>query len=126
MEKNNKEMNAIKITLLEIKPPLNELENNNNEISIIFQGINVFYNLGKLIANNAEILINNCKNSLIISLVKSDNIFASAVFNIRNGERWVSFNYENKKKSTIKSSINNIDRIKIIIFCHRKKTRIKI
>ena len=121
MEKNNKEMNEIKIILLEIKPPLKELEKNNNEISIIFQGINVFYNLGKLITNNTEILINNCKNSVIISLVKSDNIFASTVFNIRSGERWVSFNYENKKKSTIKSSINNIDRIKIKIFCHQEK-----
>ena len=128
MEKNNKEMNAIKIILLEIIPPLKELEKNNNEISIIFQGINVFYNLGKLITNNTEILINNCKNSVILSLVKSDNIFASAVFNIRNGERWVSFNYENKKKSTIKSSINIIDHIKIKIFCRLEKNsaRIKI
>ena len=118
MEKSNNEINEIKITLLEIKPSLKELEKNNNEISIIFQGINVFYNLRKLLSNKTEILINNCKNSVIISLVKSDNIFASALFNIKHGENWITFNYESKKKNSI-SSINNIDCIKIKIFCNQ-------
>ena len=113
MEQNN----SIKITLLEIKPTLKELEKNNNEISIIFQGINVFYSLRKLISNNTEILINNCKKSLIMSLVKSDNIFASALFNIKHGENWVTFKYESKKKSTVKNILNNIDCIKIKIMC---------
>ena len=121
MEQEKNEMNAIKITLLEIKPPLNELEKINNEISIIFQGINVFYNLRKLITNKTEILINNCKNSVIISLVKSDNIFASALFNIKNGENWVTFNYESKKHTSIKTNMNNIDCLKIKIFCNQKK-----
>ena len=125
MEQNNYELNTIKIKLLEIKPPLKELEKNINEISIIFQGINVFYNLGKLLSNNTEILINNCKSSVIISLVKSDNIFASALFNIKPGENWVAFNYESKKKSssTKKSNINNINCIKIKIFCNQKNNK---
>ena len=125
MEQNNFELNTIKIKLLEIKPPLKELEKNNNEISIIFQGINVFYNLSKLISNNTEILINNCKSSVIISLVKSDNIFASALFNIKPGENWVTFNYESKQKSPSakKSNINNINFIKIKIFCNQKNNK---
>ena len=109
--------NSITITLLEIKPSLKELEKNNNEISIIFQGINVFYSLRKLISNNTEILLNNCKKSLIMSLVKSDNIFASALFNLNHGENWVTFNYESKTKLNIKKSINNINCIKLKIFC---------
>ena len=120
MEQKNLNNNMIKITLLEINPSLKELEKNNNEISIIFQGINVFYNLSKLISNNTEILINNCKNSLIMSLIKCDNIFASALFNIKPGESWVTFNYESKNKSTIKQSMNNIDCIKIKIYCEFK------
>ena len=115
MEQND----SIKITLLEIKPTLKELEKNNNEISIIFQGINVFYSLRKLISNNTEILINNCKKSLIMSLVKSDNIFASALFSIKHGESWVTFKYESKKKSTVKNILNNIDSIKIKIMCNK-------
>ena len=123
MEQRNLSNKTIKITLLEIKPPLNELDKNNNDISIIFQGINVFYNLSKLISNNTEILINNCKNSLIMSLIKCDNIFASALFNINPGENWVTFNYESKNKSKIKQNLNNIDCIKIKIFCEYKNKR---
>ena len=123
MEQKNINNKTIKITLLEIKPSLNELDKNNNEISIIFQGINVFYNLSKLISNNTEILINNCKNSLIMSLIKCDNIFASALFNINPGENWVTFNYESKNKSKMKQNMNNIDCIKIKIFCEYKNKR---
>ena len=110
--------NSITITLLEIKPSLKELEKNNKEISIIFQGINVFYSLRKLISNNTEIFVNNCKNSLIMSLVRSDNIFASALFNLKHGENWVAFNYETKTKVNIKNNFNNINCIKIKIFCN--------
>ena len=120
MEQNSFQNRIITITLLEIRPTLRELEKNNNEISIIFQGINVFYNLRKLLANNTQIQINNCKNSLIMSLVKSDNIFASALFNINFGENWVTFNYESKKKSSIKPDLNVASLIKIKILCQIK------
>jgi len=120
MEQNTFQNRIITITLLEIRPTLRELEKNNNEISIIFQGINVFYNLRKLLANNTQIQINNCKNSLIMSLVKSDNIFASALFNINLGENWVTFNYESKKISAIKPDLNSINFIKIKILCQIK------
>ena len=54
-----------------------------------------------------------------MSLVKSDNIFASALFNIKYGESWVTFKYESKKKSTVKNILNNIDSIKIKIMCNK-------
>ena len=117
MEKKNYENKMIKITLLEIKPPLKQLEKNNNEISIIFQGINVFYNIRRLLLNNTEIKINDCKNSIIMSLVKSDTIFASTLFNIKPGENWVTFNYESKKKTSLKPNLNYIDCIKIKMLC---------
>jgi len=117
--------NPIKITLLDIKPSLKELEKNHNEISIIFQGINVFYNLRKLINNKTEIVINNCKNSLIMSLVKSDNLFASAIFNLKGGETWATFNYESSKSSSVKPNLNNINCIKIKIFCSKQMNRNK-
>ena len=123
MEQRNLNNKTIKITLLEIKPSLNEIDKNNNEISIIFQGINVFYNLSKLISNHTDILINNCKNTLIMSLIKCDSIFASALFNINPGENWVAFNYESKNKSKIKQNLNNIDCIKIKIFCEYKNKK---
>ena len=126
MEKKNYESKMIKITLLEIKPSLKQLEKNNNEISIIFQGINVFYNIRKLLLNNTEIKINDCKNSIIMSLVKSDTIFASALFNIKPGENWVTFNYESKKKTSLKQNLNYIDCIKIKILCQlEEKLNIK-
>ena len=126
MEKKNYENKMIKITLLEIKPPLKQLEKNNNEISIIFQGINVFYNIRRLLLNNTEIKINDCKNSIIMSLVKSDTIFASTLFNIKPGENWVTFNYESKKKTSLKPNLNYIDCIKIKMLCQlEEKLNIK-
>ena len=126
MEKKNNESKMIKITLLEIKPPLKQLEKNNNEISIIFQGINIFYNIRKLLLNNTEIKINDCKNSIIMSLVKSDTIFASTLFNIKQGENWVTFNYESKKKTSLKQNVNYIDCIKIKMLCQlEEKINIK-
>ena len=111
----------VKIILLEIKPSLKTLETNNEEISIIFQGINVVYNLKKLLLSKTEIIINNCKNSILISLIKSDNIFATSLFNITYGEQWIYFNYDLKNSSIInlnKKTINN--RIKIKIKCDQK------
>ena len=111
----------VKIILLEIKPSLKTLETNSEEISIIFQGINVVYNLKKLLLSKTEIIINNCKNSILISLIKSDNIFATSLFNITYGEQWIYFNYDLKNSSIInlnKKTINN--RIKIKIKCDQK------
>ena len=99
---------SIKIKLLDINPSLKEIDKNYEEISIIFQGINAFYNLKTLLATIKEITISNCKNSIIFSLIKKDCVFASALFNIKFGEFWVKFNLDNKKinKSILYDSIS--------------------
>ena len=110
----------IKIILLEIVPSLKSLERNNEQISIIFQGINVIYNLRKLLAGKTEILINNCRTSLIISLLKSDRIFATSLFKIAYGEQWITFNYDSKNTSVLKLNIKSLDTIRMKIKCERK------
>jgi len=112
--------NEIKIILLEIIPSLKSLERNNEQISIIFQGINVIYNLRKLLAGKTEILINNCKTSLIISLLKSDRIFATSLFKIAYGEQWITFNYDSKNTSVLKLNIRSLDTIRMRVKCERK------
>ena len=110
----------IKIIILEIKPSLKSLERKNEQISIIFQGIKVIYNLRKLLSGKTEILINNCKNSLIISLLKSDRIFATSLFKIAYGEQWITFNYDAKNSSVLKLNIKSLDTINMKIKCERK------
>ena len=112
--------NEMKIILLETKPSLKSLEKNNEQISIIFQGINAIYNLKKLLSDKTEILINNCKKSLIISLLKSDRIFATSLFKIAYGEQWITFNYNSKNTSVLKLNIKYLDTIRMKIKCERK------
>ena len=40
----------------------------------------------------------NTSGSLFSTDVKSNNLFATSLFNIKQGEQWISFTYENKKK----------------------------
>jgi len=120
MDLKSYQNNEIKIILLEIVPSLKSLERNNEQISIIFQGINVIYNLRKLLAGKTEILINNCKSSLIISLLKSDRIFATSLFKITYGDQWISFNYDSKNTSVLKLNIKSLDTIRMRVKCERK------
>ena len=110
----------IKIIILEIVPSLKSLEKNNDQISIIFQGINVIYNLRKLLIGKTEILINNCKSSLIISLLKSDRVFATSLFKITYGEQWITFDYDSKNTSVLKLNIKSLDTIRMKVKCERK------
>ena len=120
MDLKSYQKNEIKIILLQIVPSLKSLERNNEQISIIFQGINVIYNLRKLLAGKTEILINNCKSSLIISLLKSDRIFATSLFKITYGDQWISFNYDSKNTSVLKLNIKSLDTIRMRVKCERK------
>ena len=120
MDKAETKKQPIKITFLEINPPISELIKNKEEINIIFQGNDNFYDFKKYLSSKIPIIINRYKNSLIMTLVKSNNIFATGLFIIRKGEQNVVFNYESKKKhNTSKAvNINNLlDCIKIKIFC---------
>ena len=106
---------SISIKLLDISPLLDDLitnletENENEELLIIFQGNNTFYDLRQLLNTKEEITIklNKNKKTIIISLVKSDILLSTTIFNIKNGENWILFNFkENDKNIKIKLSCN--------------------
>jgi len=118
--------NLIKIKLLDIFPSINELQQQQNDLDIIFQGLDIFYNLFELLKSKIELTINTKnKTSIIISLIKSNNIFATCVFNIKQGEQWVTFSYENKRKKEASFAQSLIDCIKIKLNCEFIKNLIK-
>ena len=127
MDKQNSPLNSpretiIKLKLLDIFPSIIELEQQQNEISIIFQGLDTFYNLYDLLKTKTEITLNaKTKSSIIISLIKCDNIFATSIFNIKQGEQWITFSYENKKKKELSFVQSLIDCIKIRLNCEFDK-----
>ena len=114
----NKEEISLRIKLLDIFPPLNDLKQQKEEIDIIFQGLNIFYNLFDLLSKKNEINFKTINSSsIIISLIKSNNLFATSLFNIKQGEQWISFTYENKKKKDTTLAQSLIDCIKIKLNC---------
>ena len=120
MDKVDSKNQSIKITFLEISPPINELIKNKEEINIIFQGHDNFYDFKKYFSSKIPIQLIRYKKSLIMTLLKSNNILATGLFTIRPGEQNVIFNYESKKKiaSPKTVNINNLlDCIKIKILC---------
>ena len=113
----------LKLILIEIFPSIEEIEHNSNneEISIIFQGLNIFHNLKDLLENKKVIYINKPSpknNTLMISLVQSVNILAIGLLTIKSGRQWITFSYQNKKKFISSNLIKNlINCIKIKISC---------
>ena len=113
----------LKLILIDIFPSIDEIEHNNNneEISIIFQGLNIFYNLKDLLINKKVIYISKAipkNNTLILSLVQSIQILASGILSVKSGKQWVTFSYQNKRKSTSSNLVQSlIDCIKINISC---------
>ena len=80
----------LKLILIDIFPSIDEIEHNNNneEISIIFQGLNIFYNLKDLLINKKVIYISKAipkNNTLILSLVQSIQILASGILSVKSG-----------------------------------------
>ena len=115
---SSKEDNIIKIKLLDIFPTLNDLKQQNKEIDIIFQGLNIFYNLFELLSSKTEITLKiKSKSSIIISLIKKNDLFATSIFNIKQGEQWITFSYENKKKKDTSLAQSLINCIKIKLNC---------
>ena len=120
MDKTDQNNQTLKISFLEITPQINELIKNKEDLNIIFQGYDNFYDLKKLLSTKIPINLNRYKKTLIMTLLKSNNILATGLFTIRPGEQNVIFNYEGKKKvaSTKAININNlVDCIKIKILC---------
>ena len=120
MDKADSKNQTIKITFIEINPPINELIKPKDELNIIFQGHDNFYDFKKYFSTKTPIPLNRYKKSLIMTLLKTNNIFATGLFTIRQGEQNVIFNYEDNKKVKAKKAvnINNVlDCIKIKILC---------
>ena len=120
MDKTDQNNQTLKISFLEISPQINELVKNKEDLNIIFQGYDNFYDFKKHLSKKIPIYLNRYKKALIMTLLKSNNILATGLFTIRPGEQNVIFNYEGKKKvaSTKAININNLlDCIKIKILC---------
>ena len=117
------QMNPIlKIKFLEINPPINEIIKTKEEVNIIFQGNNNFYDLKKYLISKIpiQIQLHKGKKSIIMTLLKSNNVMATGLLAIRPGEQNVIFNYEdNKKVKGVKAvNINKLlDCIKLKILC---------
>ena len=109
---------SLKIKLLDIFPSISELKEQKEELDIVFQGLDTFYNLLDLLSKKNEIMLkNNNKRTIIICLIKSNNIFATSVFNIKQGEQWITFTYTNKKKKDTTLAQSLTDCIKIKLNC---------
>ena len=121
----NPEENTIIIKLLDIFPSISDLKERKRDMDIIFQGLDIFYNLFELLTTKKEITLKtNNKSSIIISLIKSNNLFATSVFNIKKGIQWISFSYENKKKKDSNLAHSLIDCIKIKLNCEISNKKI--
>ena len=64
--------------------------------------------------------MNYNQSSIIVSLIKSNNIIASGNINLKYGEQWVTMNSENKKRPNMNLALCLIDCIKLKIFCEMK------
>ena len=121
MEFKNLNSTKLKIILLDIFPSLEDLENQDkSDLSIIFHGINMFYDLEELLSQKKEVIItpNPIQIKIIMSIVKSTDVIATGQMIIKHGTQWVTFLYENKEKSTPGNlALNLIDCIKINISC---------
>ena len=117
--KSECKINIIKITFLEIIPPINEIVKPKEELNIVFQGNDNFYDFKKYLSSKNPILLHYNKKSLIMTLLKNNNIFATGFFSIRQGEQNIFFNYENNKNASNKIlKINNLSEcLKMKIFC---------
>ena len=90
--KSECKINIIKITFLEIIPPINEIVKPKEELNIVFQGNDNFYDFKKYLSSKNPILLHYNKKSLIMTLLKNNNIFATGFFSIRQGEQNIFFN----------------------------------
>ena len=94
---------SISIKILDIFPSIEKLIiGEEEEYLIIFQGNNTFFDLKKIIILKEEIIVNLNKNKkkIIISLVKSDILISTSIFNIKEGEHWIVFNCESSNNKT--------------------------
>ena len=117
----NKKIKILKILLLDIFPSFEDLEKQDKtSLSIIFYGIQKFFDLKELIKQKKEIIIRESSSEIKIrvSIIKSTDVLATGQMLIKQGKQWVTFLYENKESCYAKNlALNLIDCIKINIFC---------
>ena len=122
MEKNESNHLNIKLIILEIFPPLEELNDNNSEITICFEDKynEIVFNLTELLLYQKELDLSfNSKSSRIKVIInKNDNLFASGLLTLKNGDQWVTLSYENKKRHIYSNlTLSLMDCIKLKINC---------
>ena len=117
--KDSKDLVNIKLTFLDLFPSFEEIDSNNEGITINFQNFSFSYDLSELIKTRDELLIpNQIPNQAIkVFLLKSGNIYATGPLTIKNGEQWVTFSYEHKKRTSTNLALSLIDCIKIKFLC---------
>ena len=122
MEHKNLKSHNIKLILLDIFPSFEDLKNQDKQgLSIVFHGINMFYDLEELITQKKEVTItpNKMQIKITMSIIKTTDIIASGQMLIKQGSQWVTFLYENKvKPNSGNLALNLIDCIKLNIFCN--------
>ena len=111
----------IKIILLDIFPSLEEVNNNNSDITTIsFQDNNLSYNLSEFLSTKKEISLTFSQNTskAKLTLYKNDIIYASGLLSLKNNEQWITLEYETKKAQTNSNiALSLLDCIKLKINC---------
>ena len=112
----------IKLLILEIFPSLEELNNNNSEITISFQDKDndIIFNLNDILTSKKELELpcNYKSSSIKIIINKNDILYASGLLQLKNGEQWVTLTYENKKRQINSNlALSLMDCIKLKINC---------
>ncbi len=124
--KDSKERANLKLSFLDLFPSYEEIDENNEGILIYFQNVDLSCNLTELIKNRDELFVpQQIPNQTIkINLIKSSNPYATGLFTIKNGEQWVTFAYDHKKKQTTNFALSLIDCIKIKFLCKMDYTSV--
>ena len=112
----------IRLLILEIFPSLEELNNNNSEITISFQDKDndIIFNLNDILTSKKELELpcNYKSSSIKIIINKNDILYASGLLQLKNGEQWVTLTYENKKRQINSNlALSLMDCIKLKINC---------
>ena len=117
--KDSKERANLKLSFLDLFPSYEEIDENNEGILIYFQNVDLSCNLTELIKNQEELFVpQQIPNQTIkINLIKSNNPYATGLFAVKNGEQWVTFTYDHKKKQSTNFALSLIDCIKIKFLC---------
>ena len=118
-KKESKERANLRLSFIDLFPSYEEIDENNEGIILSFQNVDLTYNLTELIKNREVIFVPQQipNNTIKIFLIKSSNPYAAGPFIVKNGEQWVTFSYDHKKKQSSNLALSLIDCIKIKFLC---------